>query len=65
MATTFAYKVRDQAGKLIEGQLDADDATLVVGKLRQMGYTPITVEAKNENKLKADIKIPGLVPRSR
>ncbi|MBK5289236.1 MAG: type II secretion system F family protein, partial [Acidimicrobiia bacterium] len=60
MSTTFAYKVRDQSGKLIEGQLDAEDATLVVGKLRQMGYTPIAVEAKNANKLKGDIKIPGL-----
>ena len=27
MATTFAYKVRDQSGKLVEGQLDADDAS--------------------------------------
>ena len=59
MTTTFAYKVRDQTGKLIEGQLEAEDATLVVGKLRQMGYTPIAVEAKNESKLKGDIKIPG------
>ncbi len=59
MTTTFAYKVRDQSGKLIEGQLDAEDASNVVGKLRQMGYTPIAVEAKIENKLKRDIKIPG------
>jgi type IV pilus assembly protein PilC len=63
MTTTFAYKVRDQNGKLVEGQLEADDATLVVGKLRQMGYTPIAVEAQHENKLKADIKIPGLSGR--
>ncbi|MGZ4691216.1 MAG: type II secretion system F family protein [Acidimicrobiia bacterium] len=63
MATTFAYKVRDQSGKLVEGQLEADDASLVVGKLRQMGYTPIAVEAKHDNKLKADIKIPGLSGR--
>jgi type IV pilus assembly protein PilC len=63
MATTFAYKVRDQSGKLVEGQLEAEDATLVVGKLRQMGYTPIAVEAKHDNKLKADIKIPGLSGR--
>ena len=26
MPTTFAYKVRDQAGKLVEGQLEAEDA---------------------------------------
>jgi type IV pilus assembly protein PilC len=63
MATTFAYKVRDQSGKLVEGQLEAEDANLVVGKLRQMGYTPIAVEARNDNKLKADIKIPGLSGR--
>ena len=63
MATTFAYKVRDQSGKLVEGQLEAEDATLVVGKLRQMGYTPIAVEAKHDNKLKTDIKIPGLSGR--
>jgi type IV pilus assembly protein PilC len=63
MTTTFAYKVRDQTGKLVEGQLEAEDATLVVGKLRQMGYTPIAVEAKNDNKLKSDIKIPGLSGR--
>jgi type IV pilus assembly protein PilC len=63
MATTFAYKVRDQSGKLVEGQLEADDAALVVGKLRQMGYTPIAVEAKHDNKLKADLKIPGLSGR--
>lgn len=60
MTTTFAYKVRDASGKLVEGQLEADDASLVVGKLRQMGYTPIAVEAQAANKLKADIKIPGL-----
>jgi type IV pilus assembly protein PilC len=63
MATTFAYKVRDQSGNLVEGQLEAEDATLVVGKLRQMGYTPIAVEAKHDNKLKTDIKIPGLSGR--
>ena len=63
MPTTFAYKVRDQAGKLVEGQLEAEDANLVVGKLRQMGYTPIAVEAKHDNKLKTDIKIPGLSGR--
>lgn len=63
MATTFAYKVRDGSGKLVEGQLEADDASLVVGKLRQMGYTPIAVEAKQSNKLNADLKIPGLSGR--
>jgi type IV pilus assembly protein PilC len=60
MATTFAYKVRDQAGNLVEGQLEADDQALVVGKLRQMGYTPISVQARTKAKFSADVSIPGL-----
>ncbi len=43
MPTTFAYKVRDQGGKIVEGSLEADDQSLVIGKLRQMGYTPVAI----------------------
>ncbi|MBM3675681.1 MAG: type II secretion system F family protein [Actinobacteria bacterium] len=63
MGTTFAYKVRDQRGQIVEGQLDADDATLVAGRLRQMGYTPISIEKRSANRLTADLKIPGLSGR--
>jgi hypothetical protein len=30
MPETFTYKVRDRAGKVLEGQLEADSAQLVV-----------------------------------
>ncbi len=63
MPTTYAYKVRDQGGKLVEGQLEADDANLVVGKLRQMGYTPIAIEAKSATSLTSDVRIPGFGPK--
>jgi type IV pilus assembly protein PilC len=63
MPTTFAYKVRDQSGNVVEGALEADDASLVVGKLRQMGYTPIAIEEKSGKSLSADIKIPGFGPK--
>jgi type IV pilus assembly protein PilC len=63
MPTTFAYKVRDQGGNVVEGALEADDATLVVGKLRQMGYTPIAIEEKSSKSLSSDIKIPGFGPK--
>ena len=63
MPTTFAYKVRDQGGKIVEGSLEADDANLVVGKLRQMGYTPVAIEAQTSQKLRADVKIPGFGPK--
>jgi type IV pilus assembly protein PilC len=63
MPTTFAYKVRDQAGNLVEGQLEAEDQSLVVGKLRQMGYTPISVQARTKASFSADVSIPGLSNR--
>jgi type IV pilus assembly protein PilC len=63
VATTYAYKVRDSGGKLVEGQLEAEDATLVAGKLRQMGYTPISINERGASKLGSDIKIPGLGKR--
>jgi anthraniloyl-CoA monooxygenase len=63
MPTTFAYKVRDEGGNVVEGSLEADDASLVVGKLRQMGYTPIAIEEKSGKSLSADIKIPGFGPK--
>jgi type IV pilus assembly protein PilC len=63
MPATFAYKVRDQSGQVIEGSLEAEDQSLVVGKLRQMGYTPIAIEQKTSSSLKADLKIPGFGPK--
>ncbi|MGZ8763003.1 MAG: type II secretion system F family protein [Acidimicrobiia bacterium] len=63
MPATFTYKVRDQVGKVIEGQLEADDQGLVVEKLRSMGYTPISISKRNENKFNAEISIPGFSNR--
>jgi type IV pilus assembly protein PilC len=63
MPTTFAYKVRDETGNVVEGSLEADDQSLVVGKLRQMGYTPIAIEQKSSKSLTADVKIPGFGPK--
>jgi type IV pilus assembly protein PilC len=45
MSSTFAYKVRDREGKLIEGTLEGDSEALVVDKLKQMGYVPVSVNA--------------------
>jgi type IV pilus assembly protein PilC len=63
MPTTFAYKVRDQGGQILEGSLEADDKTLVVGKLRQMGYTPVAIEEKSGKSLSSDVSIPGFGPK--
>lgn len=57
---TFAYKVRDGQGKLLEGTLDGDSQGLVASRLRQMGYTPINIEAKNAKGMQRELHIPGL-----
>jgi type IV pilus assembly protein PilC len=63
MPETFSYKVRDKSGKLVEGQLEAENAQLVVSKLRSMGYVPIEIERQGSNNLSRDIKIPFLSDR--
>ncbi len=63
MAETFAYKVKDRAGRLVEGKLEADSAQLVVGKLRSMGYVPIEIEQQRSASMSRDVTIPFLSNR--
>jgi len=63
MPETFSYKVRDKSGKLVEGQLEAENAQLVVSKLRSMGYVPIEIEQQGGTSLSRDLKIPFLSDR--
>ena len=59
MATTFAYKVRDRAGKVQEGTIEAENASAVAAKLKGMGYAPISI-GESKAGLKTEIKIPGM-----
>ena len=63
MALTFDYKVRDRSGSLVEGQLDGDSMALVVRRLREMGYMPISVTPKSSINIKTEIRIPGVTDR--
>jgi len=63
MATTFDYKVRDQSGNMIEGKLEGDSLPLVVGRLREMGYLPVSVTPAGGEGLRTEIVIPGLTDR--
>ena len=58
MATTYAYAVRDRAGKVINGELEADSSAVVATKLKAMGYAPIDIKAKNVG-MKMELSIPG------
>ncbi|MFZ4586145.1 MAG: type II secretion system F family protein [Acidimicrobiia bacterium] len=59
MSTTYAYRVRDREGRIVEGQLEADSVPLVATKLRSMGYTPINIESKDTAALQRELKLPG------
>jgi len=59
---TYAYRVRDQQGRLITGELEADGESLVISKLREMGYVPLEVKVKRGPGLKRELKLfPGKV----
>jgi len=46
MASTFTYRVRDKQSKTISGKLEAESQEAVSQKLRQMGYTVISIVEK-------------------
>src|SRR3954451_8635402 len=59
MATaTFEYKVRDRAGKLTSGKLEAESQSQVASKLKSMGYAPVSITQSNAGMSK-EISIPG------
>lgn len=59
MPKTFTYKVRDSRGRTVEGELEADNQNQVVGKLRDMGYTPVSIDSAAGTGIKREIKLPG------
>jgi type IV pilus assembly protein PilC len=58
VATTFAYKVRDKAGKMTSGTLEADSQSLVAAKLKQMGLSPLLIEEQKGNLGKKELHMP-------
>lgn len=59
MPETFVYKVRDRSGNLLQGELDADNVTVVASRLRQQGFVPVSIDRKGSGGLQGDISIPG------
>jgi type IV pilus assembly protein PilC len=59
MPTTFEYSVRDRAGQLQSGTLEAETTALVATKLKSMGMAPVSITETNVG-MKRELKIPGL-----
>lgn len=56
---TYEYSVRDSNGKIVSGKLAAPSEAALVHKLRDMGYTPLSVTEKKTDGLQAEINLPG------
>jgi type IV pilus assembly protein PilC len=57
-AVTFEYAVRDRAGKMVKGTLEAENQAQVVQKLKTLGYAPVSITKANSGMSK-EINIPG------
>jgi type IV pilus assembly protein PilC len=55
---TFEYKVRDRAGKIKTGKLDAETQAQVATKLKSMGYAPVSITQANAG-MNKELSIPG------
>ena len=55
MAQSFTYKVKDKQANIISGTLDGESQSAVAEKLRQMGYTVISISQKGDSMLKEDV----------
>jgi type IV pilus assembly protein PilC len=55
---TFDYSVRNRAGKIVSGTLEAESQAAVVQKLKTMGYAPLSV-SEHKAGMNREISIPG------
>lgn len=56
---TFEYSVRDRAGKVVKGTLEADSQATVAARLRSMGYAPVSITAARSSGLNREITLPS------
>ncbi len=57
-ATQYAYKVKDNRGRLVEGKVEAESENAVAEKLKSMGYRPLEIKQANTG-LDREIRIFG------
>ncbi len=57
---TFQYSVRDRAGKLVSGKIDADSQAAVAQKLKSMGYAPVSIHQANSGGMAKELALPKI-----
>jgi type IV pilus assembly protein PilC len=56
--TTYEYAVRDRAGKLVTGRLEAANEAALLSRLKGMGYAPVKIKATGQG-LQRELTLPG------
>jgi type IV pilus assembly protein PilC len=59
---TYEYSVRDKAGKIVSGKLEAESQAAVATKLKSMGYAPMSI-TQSKAGMKKELSIPGFGKR--
>ena len=57
---TFQYAVRDKAGKLVTGKIEADSQAAVAQKLKSMGYAPVSISQASGGGMAKELTLPSL-----
>jgi type IV pilus assembly protein PilC len=57
-STMYQYQVRDKAGKVVSGTIEAESQAAVAQKLTSMGYATVSITEQKAG-MKTEIKIPG------
>ncbi|WNM28667.1 type II secretion system F family protein [Demequina capsici] len=60
---TYEYQIRDAAGKVQTGKIEAVSEAAVSARLKSMGMAPISIKAEKTGGLNTELKIPGLSDR--
>jgi type IV pilus assembly protein PilC len=57
---TYEYAVRDRAGKIVKGRVDAPTQAAVANRLREMGLAAVSINEVSTSGLQREVTIPGL-----
>lgn len=57
---TFEYKVRDRAGGVQTGQMEAASSAAVAKTLRDKGFVPLKIAERRVGTLDKEVKLPGM-----
>lgn len=57
---TFEYAVRDRAGKVVTGRIEAESPAQVAAKLKSMGYAPLKIGEVSSGGMRMEISLPRL-----